>query len=140
MESADDNSTYSGHSETFLTPTLRRRPLPSDVQVGQAKSSRKKAKQSEKCEPVYTHLPTNTKSISSLLTNLKRKLKSKPYDKIPSNHIAHCRYVCDRCAKFGRRFGRSSQQRCARLGVCNRGAHVSEKISNDTNILLTDER
>eukprot|EP00977_Amphora_coffeiformis_P020059 scaffold7813_cov92-Amphora_coffeaeformis.AAC.1 len=95
MESADDNSTYSGYSETFLTPTLRRRPLPSDVQVGQAKSSRKKAKQSEKCEPVYTRLPTNTKSISSLLTNLKRKLKSKPYDKIPSNHIAHCRYVCD---------------------------------------------
>eukprot|EP00977_Amphora_coffeiformis_P022560 scaffold11046_cov183-Amphora_coffeaeformis.AAC.12 len=61
----------------------------SDVQVGRAKSSRKKAKQSEKSEPVYTRVPTNTKSISSLLTNLKQKLKSQPYDKIVSNRIVH---------------------------------------------------
>lgn len=89
MDCDDDISCYSGHSETFLTPVLRRRP-PEDVrEVGSARSSRKKAKQSDENQPVQIRLPTNTRAVSAYLQHLKPKLKSQPYDRIASIRIVH---------------------------------------------------
>ena len=46
-------------------------------------------KKNDEDQPIYTRLPTDTRTISGLLSHLKPKLKSQPYDSIASNRIVH---------------------------------------------------
>jgi len=89
METDDDNSLYSGHSDNLSSHNLRRRPAGDDLQLADTNSARKKVKKDADDGAGGVRLPNSTKSVSKYLTNLKAKLKSKPYDSITSDRIAH---------------------------------------------------
>jgi len=85
MDSEDDISCYSGHSDTNSFYNLRRRSAGEDVKVAGTNSSRKKVKKDDDDGTGTVRLPTSTKSVSKYLSYLKQRLKSKPYDFIASD-------------------------------------------------------
>jgi len=89
METDDDISVYSGHSDTLSSHNLRRRLAGDDLQLAGTNSSRKKVKTDAIDGAGGVRLPNSTKSVSKYLTKLKAKLKSKPYDSITSDRIVH---------------------------------------------------
>jgi len=89
MEFDDDNSCSSGHSDTGSPYNLRRRSVSGDEEVTGGKTTGKRVKKNDEDQPIYTRLPTDTRTISGLLSHLKPKLKSQPYDSIASNRIVH---------------------------------------------------
>ena len=89
MEFDDDNSCSSGHSDTGSPYNLQRRSASGDEEVTGGRTTGKRVKKNDEDQPIYTRLPTDTRTISGLLSHLKPKLKSQPYDSIASNRIVH---------------------------------------------------
>eukprot|EP00977_Amphora_coffeiformis_P022537 scaffold10997_cov216-Amphora_coffeaeformis.AAC.1 len=109
MDSDDDISCYSSHSNAFSSPNLRRRPVEEDRKVAGTNSSRKRVKKDDNSGGTSIRLPGSSKSVSKYLTQIKARLKSKPFDTVTSDRIAHAaltlqlEYCKEKVKKEGRK-------------------------------------